>query len=394
MDHYRCIMFLKEVFTFPIIARLAFIWLVASLFLFSDSIFIESTLSNTMAITVFFIILITIIIASYGAVAQADKLANLLGEPYGTLILTLSIVSIEVVLIAAMMLGPTELPSIGKDSIFSVMMIIMNLVIGLCILVGSAKHKEQNYNGSGALTYIAMISILGGFALILPNYIIGNGSGEFSFAQAMTIATLILLIYAQFLKYQMTDYRHLYVQPESPHIITASSQTTNPKDEDLPISSNAVSSSRLVVYFRVFLLFLMILPIVLLSHDMATIVDFGIRKASLPPALGGVLIAIIVFIPESMTALNAALNNEFQRTINLCHGAFVSTVGLTVPTILFIGLLTSKTVRFGLNSTELVLFLLTLFLSLITFHGKRTSPILGMLHLALFALFILLLFNP
>ncbi len=138
----------------------------------------------------------------------------------------------------------------------------------------------------------------------------------------------------------------------------------------------------------------MILPIVLLSHNMAVVVDFGIKAMNLPPLLGGVLIAIIVFTPESMTAVKAALNNEFQRTINLCHGAFVSTVGLTVPAVLIIGLITGKTVLFGLTATEMILFCITLLLSVMTFLGKRTSPVIGIMHLVLFAVFILLVFNP
>lgn len=145
---------------------------------------------------------------------------------------------------------------------------------------------------------------------------------------------------------------------------------------------------------RSIILVLMVLPIVLLSHSMATVVDFGITTANLPKALGGILIAVIVFTPESITAIKAAINNEFQRAINLCHGAFVSTVGLTVPAVLIIGILTNKTVLFGLTSTETLLFVLTSMLSLVSFLGKRTTPILGIIHLVLFAMFILLVFNP
>ncbi len=394
----KCVakLFMKQIITFPILLRLAFIWLVVGIFILFGSSFLGTIMSYTTATIAFVVVLMTIIVASFGVVAQADKLAHLLAEPYGTLILTLSIVSIEVVLIAAVMLGPAESPEIGKDSIFSVMMIIMNLVIGLCILLGSTKHKEQEYNAQGTLTYFSMIIILGGLALILPNFIVGKGFGEFSFAQSITIASLVLMIYGLFLKYQMTEYRHLYMQPQAGSMripyprqqeITTEKVAFNKDTDKLAVSLKEVLA-------RIVLLLLMILPIVLLSHDMAVVVDFGIQAANLPPALSGVLIAIIVFTPESMTAVKAALNNEFQRTINLCHGAFVSTVGLTVPAVLIVGLIMSKTVRFGLTPAELVLFVLTLFLSLVTFLGKRTSPILGIIHLALFAVFILLLFNP
>src|SRR5690606_13205655 len=159
-------------------------------------------------------------------------------------------------------------------------------------------------------------------------------------------------------------------------------------------NSQTAEDSRSEVWIRSILLIAMILPIVLLSHYMAVVVDFGIEAANLPPLLGGVLIAVIVFTPESMTAVKAALNNEFQRAVNLCHGAFVSTVGLTVPSVLIIGLITGKTVLFGMNATETILFVITLLLSVMTFLGKRTTPIVGIMHLVLFAVFILLIFHP
>lgn len=119
----------------------------------------------------------------------------------------------------------------------------------------------------------------------------------------------------------------------------------------------------------------------------------GLRPR-ISPLLGGVLIAIIVFTPESLTAVRASLNNEFQRVVNLCHGAFVSTVGLSIPAVLLVGLIAGKTVLFGMTSTESILFIITLLLSVITFVGKRTTPIMGVMHLVLFAVFILLIFSP
>lgn len=373
--------------------RLGGVWLVVILFMLFGQSLLGETLSATRAIGVFIMLLCTIIVASFGVVREADALAHRLGEPYGTLILTLSIVAIEVILISAVMLGPGENPTIGKDSIFSVMMIIMNLVIGLCILLGGLKFGEQEYNGQGTMSYLGMIIMLGGLGLMLPNYIVGAGGGMFSSTQAIILSLLILLLYGLFLALQMRGYRHLYVQPQFGFMeipfkdrLSVRVVHNNPQENK--------ANNRKELWIRSVALILMILPIVILSHDMAIVVDFGIQAANLPPLLGGVLIAIIVFTPESMTAVRAALNNEFQRAINLCHGAFVSTVGLTVPSILMIGLITGKTVLFGMTATETILFVITLLLSLMTFLGKRTTPIVGIMHLVLFAVFIMLVFNP
>lgn len=374
--------------------RLAAIWFVAGVFYFFGESFFGQNMSVTTAALTFIVLLATIITASFGVVKEADELAHKLGEPYGTLILTLSIVSIEVILIAAAMLGPGELPSIGKDAIFSVMMIIMNLVIGLCVLLGSLKYGEQEYNAQGALSYISMIVLLGGMSLLLPNSIVGMGNGAFSTMHSIVLSALIVVLYGLFLFLQMGGYRHLYVQPPKGAMEILFSQRNDPTILTEKSAGNEVPENRQAIFIRSLVLIAMILPIVLLSHHMATVVDYGIKAAELPPVLGGVLIAIIVFTPESLTAVRAALNNESQRAINLCHGAFVSTVGLTVPAVLIIGLITGKTVFFGISAAETILFLITTALSFLTFFGKRTTPISGIMHLVLFALFLMLIFNP
>ncbi len=373
--------------------RLTIVWLVVAFFTIAGSNFSGSNLTPMLALGIFTILLATIIGAAFGVVKEADALAHKLGEPFGTLILTLSIVSIEVILIAAVMLGPGEVATIGKDSIFSVMMIIMNLVIGLCILLGGLKYGEQEYNAQGALSYMAMIIMLGGIGMMLPNFIQGAGNGAFTSVQAISLSVFIIALYGLFLAFQTKGYSHLYVQPNAGQmeIPFKEKHLFVHKAENNEITD---SSGKKEIIVRTVVLLLTILPIVLLSHNMAEVVDYGIAAAQLPPQLGGVLIAIIVFTPESMTAVKAALGNEFQRVVNLCHGAFVSTVGLTIPCVLLIGLIANKTVLFGLTATEMILFVITLLLSLMTFSGKRTIPFVGIMHLVLFAVFILLIFNP
>ncbi|WP_353161300.1 calcium:proton antiporter [Myroides odoratus] len=384
---------LSEIFPTKTRIRLVAVWLIVILFLLFGQSFLGDSITGMIALGTFLVLLFTIIGAAFGVVKEADELAHKLGEPYGTLILTLSIVSIEVILIAAVMLGPGENPTIGKDSIFSVMMIIMNLVIGLCILLGGLKFGEQEYNAQGTLSYMGMIIMLGGIGLMLPNFIQGAGGGQFTTTQAVVLAGLVIVLYGFFLLLQMKRYKHLYIQPKAGNmeILFTKRHEVEEKEttaiEAIPVNKNEI-------WVRTFILLGMILPIVLLSHNMAVVVDYGIKAANLPPLLGGVLIAIIVFTPESMTAVKAALNNEFQRAINLCHGAFVSTVGLTIPAVLIVGLITGKTVLFGMTATETMLFIITLLLSLMTFIGKRTTPIMGMMHLVLFVVFLLLIFNP
>lgn len=387
---------LRDILSGRTLVRLLSVWAIVGVFVSFGPAWIEESLSGVSAILIFIILLATIVGAAFGVVREADQLAYKLGEPYGTLILTLSIVAIEVILIAAVMLGPGETSTIGKDSIFSVMMIIMNLVIGLCILVGGLRYGEQEYNSQGAMSYLGMIIMLGGIGLLLPNYIEGAGNGIFNDTQAIVISTLIVVLYGFFLFLQMKGYRHLYIQPQAGAMEIPYSQrhTVDADKKGNAVSKKESKSLRSEIGIRSVVLIAMVLPIVFLSHDMAIVVDYGIAAADLPPVLGGVLIAIIVFTPESITAVKASLNNEAQRAVNLCHGAFVSTVGLSVPSVLIIGLLTRQTVMFGLSPTETILFVITLLLSLMSYLGKRTTPMVGIMHLVLFAVFILLIFSP
>lgn len=364
--------------------RIAGAWTVVGLFTLFGAQWLAPELSGLSASWVFALLFSTILAAAFGVVHEADHLADQLGEPYGTLILTLSIVSIEVILIAAVLLGPNEAPHIARDSIFAVMMIIMNLVAGLCLISGAARNGDQEFNVQGASAYLSMIALLTGIALVLPNYT--SAGGEFSPPQAVGISAFTLLMYGSFLWMQMRSQRRYFVQPPKGSLSIPKMAAT--------ATGKSASIDKRAALVRSAVLLALILPIVLLAHHLAVVTDYGIAAAGLPPAVGGVLIAIIVFTPESITAVRAALNNELQRSVNLCHGAFVSTVGLTVPAVLLIGLLADRQVIMGISSADTLLFVLTLVLTMLSFGNQRTSPIQGYLHLTLFAVYGLLLFSP
>lgn len=364
-------------------------WAVVGLFFAFGGNWLAAPIAPVVAGLVFVGLFVTILAASFGVVHEADHLAHQLGEPYGTLILTLSIVSIEVILIASVFLGVGEFPTIGRDSIFAVMMIILNLVMGICLIAGAARNGDQEYNAQGAVTYLSMIVLLTGIALVLPTFT--SGAGKFTTTQAIAMSLLTAVLYAAFLWKQMSHYRRLFIQPPQGSMaiadMSARGTGTDGQSGGKPIDRRAMGVRSIV-------LLALILPIVLLAHYLAVVTDYGIAAMGAPAAVGGVLIAIIVFTPESITAVKAAMHNEMQRAINLCLGAFVSTVGLTVPAVLVIGLVTGKQVIMGLSLMEIVLFALTMALTMQTFNGQRTSSIQGFMHLTLFAIFGLLLFNP
>lgn len=345
--------------------------------------------SAALAIALFAILFSVILFAAFCVVGVADKLAHQLGEPYGTLILTISIVVIEVVLIMAMMMGPGETATIGRDSMFAVLMLIMNLVAGVCLLFGGWKFGEQEYNAQGAVSYISMIMVLTGIALVLPNFL-GGTPGGISITESVAVIAIVSAMYIAFILAQMKWYRRLFLQPDP-------GQLAVPYQEDkAPTSTlSEAGSEPKLAWFRSGLLLLLVIPIVLLAHHLAVLIDMGIEVAGAPAAVGGLLIAIIVFTPESLTAIKAALAGQKQRSMNLYLGACVSTFGLTVPAVLIIGLMTGNPVVLGLGAVEMSLLLLTVALGALSFIGQRTSPIQGIIHLALFAFYVIFLFtNP
>lgn len=368
--------------------RLLLGWGMVGLFTFYGSVWLAQPMTIVGASVCFVLLFGSIIFASFGVVNEADHLAHALGEPFGTLILTLSIVLIEVILIATVLMGPGDTPTIGKDAIFSVMMIIINLVMGLGLWLGARRYGQQDYNAQGAQSYLAMIVLLTGVSLVLPNHT--SGQGQFNQVQALVVSVLTLGLYGAFLWGQIGRYRGLYQPPIK--AVAVASKLEAPSSADAVNKVAAVAKS--VIVGRSLVLVFTVLPIVLLAHHLAIVIDFGIHATGAPIALSGVLIAIIVFTPESITAVKAALANDLTRAINLCLGAFVSTVGLTIPTVLMLAMLLGKPLHMGLNPTETVLLVLTIGLSMLSFTGQRTYPALGLMHLGLFVVFGLLLFAP
>lgn len=345
--------------------------------------------SSPLLVGALVVIVGVILYAATGVVRQAEHLAHRLGDPYGSLVLTLSIVVIEVVLISAVMLGPGEHATIARDSVMAVAMIILNLVIGLCLLVGGLKHGDMAHNRTGTSNYLALLVVLSALTFVLPAAL--GTDGAYQPWQEISIIAVTVAIYAFFL-YRQTGAQAVDFTEVDPRLRpgpeTAARETTTH-----PSLRSVLAEHRTEILARLALLVITVVPIVVLSHDMASLLDDGLGRVGAPPALAGALIAAIVFLPESLTALRAALAGEIQRVSNLCHGALVSTVGLTIPAILVIGLLTDQTVVLAESPANLVLLGITLGLSLTTFASSRVTSIHGAAHLVIFAAYGITVFS-
>lgn len=401
----------RSIVTPSAIIRLVLGWGSFAALLFVGSA-LEPPVSGPILITALIVIVGVILLLAFGVVKEAEHLAHRLGDPYGSLVLTLSIVLIEVVLIAAVLLGPGEHASIARDSVMAVSMIILGGVVGLCLLIGGLKHGDMAHNRTGASTYLSLIIVLAALAFALPGLI--GTDGSYRRWQEIPIIILTIGIYAFFLYRQMgsqaADFRE--VDPAVTETTAEVAGTTatdtasgsgSVSDSDSDSDADAdtktqniveiVSTHRAEIIVRLALLVAMVTPIVLLSHDMATLLDDGLGRLGAPVALSGVVIAIIVFLPETITSVRAAWQGEFQRVSNLCHGAQVSTVGLTIPVVLVIGLLTDQPIVLAESPANLLILAITLLLSVTTFAAKKVTAVHGAALLVVFAIFGIILFS-
>ncbi|MEP6940043.1 MAG: calcium:proton antiporter [Rudaea sp.] len=358
-------------------ARLVVAWLSVGAFVFAGATLMASA-SVAVTVALFAWLLGVILWSAFGVVHEAEALAERLGEPLGTLVLTLSIVIIEVALIAGVMLDANGAPTLGRDTMFAVLMIVLNGVVGLGLLVGGLRHHQQAYNLQGASAYLAVIFPLTMIALVLPNFTASSAVGTLSLLQSAFFSVFTIVLYALFLWLQTGRYRGFFAEESVAAVDDEATHAT----ADVPLARNVV------------LLLANILPIVILSKSIAILLDRGIVALAAPAALGGIVIAMIVFMPEGISALRAVAANQLTRAINLCLGAAASTLGLTVPAVLLIGLMTGQTVVLGVSQANMVLLAVTLMLSALTFSGGRTTMLEGAVHLTMFFVFVVLVFSP
>ena len=342
-----------------------------------------------LLVTALIVIIAVILVCAFGVVTEAEHLAGRLGDPYGSLVLTISICLIEVILISAVLLGPGDHATIARDSVMAVSMIILGAVVGLCLLVGGLRHGSMAHNRTGATNYLTMIIVLTALAFAVPALIGTNGSYETWQEIPIVIATIG--IYAFFLYRQMGPQAQEFTEVDprvapAPHISPAEEE---PRAQGIV---EILSVHRTEIILRLALLVTTVLPIVLLSHDMASLLDDGFGRLGAPVALSGVIIAMIVFLPETLTSVRAAWNGEIQRVSNLCHGAHVSTVGLTIPTVLVIGMITDQPIVLAESPINLLLLAVIVLVSITAFVGKRVTAVHGVAHLIVFLVFGLAIF--
>jgi Ca2+:H+ antiporter len=324
-------------------------------------------------------LLAVILSSAFAVVRHAESLARMMGEPLGTLVLTLSVTGIEVMIIIATMATEHSGPTLARDTVFAVVMIVLNGMVGLTLLVGGLRYHEQSYNLQGATSFLAVIVPLSVLSLIVPNFTTATHGPTLSLYQSIFLILMSVALYAIFLAIQNMTHREYFLTEKEARAAERA-------------ESKAPVDTKQILYHGILLVCILV-PLIALAKRVAVPIDFAIRVFGAPAALGGLVIAALVLTPESLSAVRAVLANKLQRSINILLGSVFASIGLTIPMVLAIGLLTDQRVMLGLEPVNMILLVLTLFLSTMTFSSSRTNTLLGAVHLLLFGTYLMFIFE-
>jgi Ca2+:H+ antiporter len=345
-----------------------------------------------------FIWLFAVILAcAYSASHYADMVAHRLGEPIGTLILTLSVVVIEVSIVAAMMLGGGSEPTVARDTMFSTLMIIMNGLVGMALLAGGINRREQFFNLQSSASYITLIIPLALIALVMPRLTESEPGGFMTPRMELFVATASVMMYGAFLWMQTSRYRSFFAH-ESAELDAEQINDIgriHPDSQQTLHSGGANHQVALIkpLWRDVTGLVVMLVVVVVLAESLGKSTSGFLKQTGLPPAIAGVLVACLALGPEGLAAIKAARRNSMQRTMNILLGSALSTIGLTVPAVLILARILGQHIELGLPLPEIALLIGTLLVSIVNFTHGRANPMQGVVHLALFVTYIALLFD-
>ncbi len=319
--------------------------------------------------------------AVFAAVHHAEVVALRIGEPFGSIVLALAVTVIEVALIASIMLSAKfGSDAVARDTVFATVMIVLNCIIGLCLVIGGLRHHEQSFQTNASAASLSVLGTLAVITLVLPNYTLATQGPTYAPSQLILVGTVSIVLYCVFLFVQTIRHRDYFLSV---------SEGSDAAGDD----HGAVPSARTTL-ISLGLLCLTLTAVVLLAKALSPSLEAAVAAANLPKAFVGVVIAAVVLLPEGMAAVRAASNNRLQTSLNLALGSAMATIGLTIPMIGIVSLMLGQPLTLGLAPAEIVLLMLTLFISTVTLATGRTTILQGAVHLVIFAVYMFLAAVP
>ncbi|MDE2593870.1 MAG: ionic transporter y4hA [Burkholderiales bacterium] len=307
------------------------------------------------------------------AVHHAEVVAHRVGEPFGTLLLAIAITVIEVALIVSLMLsGGPAATALARDTVFAAVMMILNGIVGLCLLVGGSRFHEQTFGLYGVSASLATLAAIAVLTMVLPNFTTTMPGPFYSPSQLGFIAVVSMVLYGTFVLVQTVRHRDYFL----------------PVDAAEDDASHAEPPSNKVALASLGLLLISLVGVVMLAKALAPTIEHGVAAMGAPAALVGIIVAMVVLLPEGVAALRAARSNRLQTSLNLALGSALASIGLTIPAVALVSLMTGWTLTLGLDIKSTVLLMLSLMVATLSLGTGRTTVLQGTVHLVILAVYL------
>jgi Ca2+:H+ antiporter len=317
--------------------------------------------------------------AVVSAVHHAEVVAHRVGEPYGTLVLALAVTAIEVALIVSLMLAAGEnKAALARDTIYATVMIISSGVIGVCVLLGGLRHREQSFRIEGAGPALAALTTLATLVLIMPVFTVSAPGASYSTTQLLFVGVSSLLVWCAFVFFQTVRHRDYFL----------------PANDQADEAVHAPPPSNRESWLSFVLLVISLVVVVGLAKALSPAIEAAVDAAGAPRAIVGIVIAMVVLLPESVSAIRAALANRLQTSMNLAFGSALASIGLTIPVVVLLAVTLDLPLVLGLASKDMILLTLSLIVCSIGLGNGRTNIMQGAVQVVIFAAFLFLSLVP
>lgn len=316
--------------------------------------------------------------AVFAAVHHAEVIAHRIGEPFGTLVLAVAVTVIEVALIVSLMMAAgAGKPELARDTVFAAVMIAANGIVGLCLLSGGVRHHEQGFQVRGASAALAVLCALSVMTLVMPNHLVATPGPTLARSQLVFVGVMSLVLYLTFVFVQTVRHRDYFLVEDA----AGGDEHATPPSNGATLASTG-------------LLLVALVAVVGLAKVLSPDVEQAVAAAGAPLAVVGIVISMVVLLPESVAALRAARRNQLQNSLNLALGSALASIGLTIPTIAAVSIAFGKPIALGISAKDTVLLALTMIVSVITLGTGRTTVLQGMVHLTILAAYLFLAVVP
>jgi Ca2+:H+ antiporter len=318
----------------------------------------------------------------YVAVHHAETVALRVGEPFGTLILAVAVTIIEVGMIVVLILeNPEGSRDLARDTVFSAVMITTNAIVGSSLLIKTLRNREATFRSEGVSGALAVLAALSIVSLVLPATTTSSPGPTFTAFQLGFAAVSALVLYLVFVGVQTIRHRDFFLPPPLP-------------DGTVRETQHVKAPTKSVALISLVMLMVALVSVVGLAKVTSPLIQTAVTDFGLPQKVVAVSIAVIVLLPEWISALRAARYGRTQTSLNLAYGSALASIGLTIPVIAIISTLFAYEVNLGLNATETNLLLLTLIVSALTVIPGRATLMQATVHLGIFAAFLMIVVAP